>query len=365
MYTAFDALSYLMDSTGGGAQDQENRVLRQALFSAYRDLVSVRDWRWYQAEEQIDICGQNSLSRHTLPWGVTSIDAFMLPQTGIIAEYLRPTEWARLIHSQFRGFTRIAWTILPSTSVADRYDLCVYNGWATDECVTVTYRRRPKDLRFTGWEPQTRTGTISWTDRDVEGSGTTFTNLMIGSVLRVSADPSKHPESLTGMNAYSDEGLIYGLANQNKLYAFSPAGKMTYPAGTKFVITDYLDISPGMYTALLSGAEVWMSRLMGKNIEGAAGIYGRDLRMAFESDAMAPLSGMRDYGGTGGGGGYYALWYLRPGCDQGVSYLQTGGECANGTYPIPCNVFGGTSADETAVTIHHHLHTDDKGRGTP
>jgi hypothetical protein len=227
--------------------------------------------------------------------------------------------------------------------VSDRFDLCVYNGWATDSCVTVAYRRRPRDLRFTGWEPQTRAGTISWDDKEVYGTGTTFTNLMIGSVIRVSADPAKHPESLTGMNAYSDEGLIYGLANTGKLYAYSPAGKMSYPAGTKYVIADYLDISPSMYTALLSGAEVWMARLMGKNIEGATGIYGRDLRMAFESDAMAPLSGRRDNGGTGAGGGYYALWYLRPGYDQGITHGR-GGPDSCGPCPIPSDVYGGSAS---------------------
>lgn len=341
MHSAFDALSYLMDSVGGGAQDQENRVLRQALFSAYRDIVSVRDWRWHQAEEEIDIGGQNTVSRHTLPWGVQSVDAFMLPQTGIVAEYLRPTEWTRLIESQFRGFARVAWTILPSDSVPDRFDLCVFNGWASDSLVKVTYRRRPRDLRFTGWEPQARNGTISWADAAVTGDGTTFTNLMVGSVLRVSADPKRHPESLTGMNAYSDEGLICKVDSTGALQARSPAGVMSYPVGTKFVITDYLDISPGMYTALLSGAEVWMARLMGKNIEGATGIYGRDLRMAFESDAVAPLSGRRDNGGNGYGGGYHALWYLRPGVDQGLNCRPFGGPNADGTCVIPGDVHGG------------------------
>lgn len=339
MQTAFDALSYLMDSVGGGAQDQEHRVLRQALFSGYRDLVAVRDWRWHQTEEQIDIVGQDTVSRHTLPWGVNSVDAFRLPNAGMLAEYLRPTEWTRLINLQFRGFTRIAWTILPSTMVPDRFDLCVYNGWASDSSVLVTYRRRPRDLRFTGWEPQARNGTISWEEKEVIGTGTTFTNLMIGSVLRVSADPTKHPESLTGMNAYADEGLIYGVANPGKLYAHSPAGVMAYLGGTKFVITDYLDMSPGMYSALLSGAEVWLARLMGKNVEGAAGIYGRDLRMAFESDAMAPLSGRSDTGGGYGSG----FWYLRPGSDQGTSCCSVGGPNADGTCHIPGEVHGGES----------------------
>jgi hypothetical protein len=145
------------------------------------------------------------------------------------------------------------------------------------------------------------------------------------------------------MNAYADEGLIYGVANTGKLYAYSPAGAMAYPEGTKFVITDYLDISPGMYTALLSGSEVWMARLAGKNVEGAAGVYGRDLRMAFESDAIAVLSGQRNGGGHAGGGGYYALWYLRPGVDQGTTCGTTGGPNADGTCNIPGEVFGGSS----------------------
>ena len=322
MYTCLDAVSYLMDSVGGGAQDQEHRVLRQSLFHAYRDLVSVRDWRWYHATENLELCCHDKLTRHTLPWGCQSVDAFTLPQTGLVAEYLNPTEWERLMNSNFRNFTRIAWTVLPSKNVPDRYDLCIYNGWSNDSCVTFSYRRRPKDLRFTGWEPQARAGTVQWTDKEITGTGTTFTNLMIGSVIRVSADPTRHPESLTGMNAYADEALIYGVANQNKAYAWSPAGKMGYPAGTKYVITDYLDISPGMYTALLSGAEAWLARIAGKNVEGAMGVYGRDLRLAFESDAVAPISGRRQ-----GAIGYTSFWYLRPGCDQGIPSGPAGEPC--------------------------------------
>jgi len=324
MYSAFDAIEYLLSSTGGGAQDQEHRVLRQAVFHAYRDLVTTRSWLWHHASEDLDLDTTDRLSRHTLPWGVQSVDAFTLPQTGLVAEYLSPVEWERLMNSQFRNFVRVAWTVLPSKLIPDRYDLCVFNGWSYETCVTVSYRRRPRDLRFTGWEPQARSGTVSWEELEVTGSGTSFTNLMIGSVLRVSIDPTRHPEGLTGMNAYSDEGLIYGVANPGKMYVHTPAGMLKYPAGTKYIITDYLDISPGMYTALLSGAEVWLSRLNGKNVEGAMGVYGRDLRMAFESDAVAPVSGRRQ-----GTVGYQSFWYLRPGCDQGVVGGQQSVECCD------------------------------------
>jgi hypothetical protein len=324
MYTSYDAIEYLLSSTGGGAQDQEHRVLRQSVFHAYRDLVTTRSWLWHHASETIDLCATDKLSMHTLPWGVQSVDAFTLPHTGLVAEYLSPIEWERLMNSQFKSFVRVAWTVLPSKLIPDRYDLCVFNGWNGDTCVTVSYRRRPRDLRFTGWEPQARSGSISWTGTDVVGSGTSFTNLMIGSVLRVSIDPARHPEGLAGMNAYSDEGLIYGVANPGRMYVHTPAGRLVYPDGTKYIITDYLDISPGMYTAMLSGAEVWLSRLTGRNVEGAMGVYGRDLRMAFESDAVAPVSGRRQ-----GTTGYQSFWYLRPGCDQGTNNPNPSSNCCD------------------------------------
>jgi hypothetical protein len=51
---------------------------------------------------------------------------------------------------------------------------------------------------------------------------------------------------------------------------------------------------------------------MGKNVEGATAMHGRDLRLAFEQDTVAPLSGRQH-----STGGFYSFWYLRPGVDQG------------------------------------------------
>jgi hypothetical protein len=322
MYTALDAIEYLMSSTGGGAQDQEHRLLRQALFHGYRDLVTARDsWKWYHTSDKFNLGGQNSIVTYLLPWGVNSVDSLVLPLTNVSVAYVAPMEWDRLLNSQWRNLTRIVWTILPSKSSPDRFEVKVFNGFAVDDFVTLTYRRRPRDLRFTGWEPQARAGTIEWDGSVIQGTGTTFTNLMMGSVIRVSADPKKHPESLQGMNAYSDEALIQKVDDQDTIHVWSPMGQLKYPPGTKYIITDYLDISPQMYTALLSGAEVWLAKLAGKNLEGAMGVYGRDLRMAFENDVMAPISGQRQSSPYG----YYSFWYLRAGADQGVPGSGNGG----------------------------------------
>ena len=329
-----------MSSTGGGAQDQEHRVLRQSLFSAYRDLVSVRDWKWYHTLERVSVPAMNQVITKVLPWGVTSVDAVSLPTTNLVVEYVAPTEWERLVASQFRSLVRMVWTVLPSKNFPDRWEFKIFNGWSYDTFATLTYRRRPRDLRFTGWEPQARAGTVTMDGSACYGTDTQFSNLMVGSIVRLSGDPAKHPESLAGMNGYADEALIYNVLSPTELACWSPAGSIQYQ-GAKYVITDYLDISPQMYTSLLSGAEVWLARLTGKNIDGAMGVYGRDLRLAFEQDTIAPLSGRREtrYG-------YYSYWYLRPGADNSGTGSNSSG---SGTPSTGTTLDGGSPTSNNPI----------------
>jgi len=345
MYTAYDAIEYLMSSTGGGAQDAEHRVLRQSLFHAYRDLVTARDWRWYHAVETLELSEKDDLTTHTLPWGVQSVDSITLREPHLVAEYVNPTEWERIQASPYRKLVWLVWTVVPSKLSHDRYDLKILNGYRYAQTCTLTYRRRPKDLCFTGWEPASRVGSLNWTGTELAGNDTQFSNQMLGCVVRVSGNPDKCPESMAGMVPYRDEGLITAIENTSRAFAWSPAKKTAY-TGTRYIITDYLDISPGMYTALLSGSEAWLSRLSGKNIEGAMGVYGRDLRMAYESDAVAPLSGRRDRRGV-----YYPFWYLRPGADGGVIDENGGGGGGGGggetgQCPLKPDVSGGDAVTD-------------------
>lgn len=324
MYTALDLTEYLMATTGGGAQDAEHRVLRQAVFHAYRDLVSVREWRWYHTKEDLYLSTSSRVSNHVLPWGVSSVDSVMLTEPEMLADYVEPMTFERMASSDYADGMRLVWTISPSKTFIDRMELRILNGARWTSRLILTYRRRPRDLRVTGYEPTSRAGSIDWSGDAVTGSGTKFSNQHVGCVIRVSGDSSWHPESLAGMHPYTDEGIVTSVSGQNALYAWSPAGQFTY-FNTKYVLTDYLDVAPTMYTALLSGAEVWAARLLGKSIDGATGIYGRDLRLAFEADAMAPISGRRD-----GQCGYYNWWYLRPGADTGNGGGTGGGGIIGG-----------------------------------
>lgn len=322
MYTAYDAIEYLLSSTGGGAQDQEHRVLRQGLFHAYRDLVSVRDWKWYHTTEIVAITSSDLVKTVRLPWGVSSVDSVYLPQLRIAAEYVSQTDWKRIENSPFQQLVRLVWTVLPSAEREGYYDLKIYNGYRYTENLTLTYRRRPRDLRLTGWEPSSRVGTVTLTATSgalttgqyftVAGTGTSFDARMVGAVLRVSGDAAYHPEGLAGMHPYRTEGYVTAVASGTAMTIHSPEAASAF-SGSKYIVTDLLDISPTMYTALLSGAEVWVARLLGKNIEGAMGINARDLRLAFEQDTLAPMEGRRSTTG-----GYFSFWYLRPGTDQGT-----------------------------------------------
>lgn len=402
MYTAYDAIEYLLSSTGGGAQDQEHRVLRQGLFHAYRDLIAVRDWKWYHATEQVPLVSADLIKTVRLPWGVSSVDAVYIPQLRIVAEYVSQADWARIETSPFQQLVRLAWTVLPSAEAEGYYDLKLYNGYRYNETVTLTYRRRPRDIRLTGWEPTSRSGTITTTLVSapasqatatasissgavssisvtaggtgysmnptvtitggggtgaiatsvisngvvtgitvvsggsgytgaptvtlaappssppgsyftVAGTGTQFHGRMAGAILRASGDAAYHPEGLAGMHPYIFEAYItQAPGSTTSMSVHSPEASLAV-TGSKYIVTDLLDIAPSMYTALLSGAEVWVSRLLGKNIEGATAIHARDLRLAFEQDTLAPISGRRLTTG-----GYFSFWYLRPGVDQGV-----------------------------------------------
>ena len=342
MYTAYDAVSYLLDTTGGGAQDAYHRAIRSAVYNAYRDVVTAKDWRWYEAHEELRI--DQHYQVHTLPWGVQSVDSLVTHEPvgfDVYARYVMPKDFQRIYDSDWNEVTDLIWTVSPSEFSPDRYDLRFLTGygWTPSEA-TLTYRRRPKDLRLTGWEPNSRAGTIDWAGAEARGTGTKFSTYMVGSVLRVSGDTAYHPESLTGIHSYTDEALIYQVPSKTKLYAWSPAGGVDY-TGTKYIVSDYLDLAPGTYTALLSCAEMWLARLMGKNVEGPLGMYNRDLRLAFEADAVARL----DLRGCSGGH-YYDFWHLRPGVDQGVGSAGSGGPNQDGTCQLHPDISGGDADSE-------------------
>jgi hypothetical protein len=92
-------------------------------------------------------------------------------------------------------------------------------------------------------------------------------------------------------------GSLVPFVAEAKITAVTPTtgltidGSLPTTAGVKYCITDVIDCSPQMYTAIISAAEMWYARLAGKSAADAVALFNRDLRIAMENDVISPLSG--------------------------------------------------------------------------
>jgi hypothetical protein len=287
--TAHDALDYLLQSTGGGAQDQEHRVLRSAIHHSYRDVTHAKSWLWFVTESSVTIVADKNT--YLLPVDCVDIDALTLPDRTTVTSYITPTEWVRLEQNRLTLGEPVYWTVMKATDpkAYDRWELRIAGKLPAGTELRYTYRRRPKPLTLMGQETQCRTGYADVAGTDVTGKNTAFPVRSVGAIFRVGT-PANYPEPLSGMYPYTAQSKIAERADGNGLTLEDDIGTFT---DCRYVISDHLDVSPNMYTALLTGAELWLARLQGKNIEGAVGLYQRDLKLAMEQDVVAPVSGRR------------------------------------------------------------------------
>jgi hypothetical protein len=286
---AQDAMEYLMQTSGGGAQDSEYRVLRAALHHSYRDVCGAKDWLWHVDEGSITtIAGENT---YPLPVNCKNVDAISLPDQTTTTSYVTPAEWVRLEQNDLTLGFPVYWTVSRSTdpSSYDRWVLKIAGRLPAGTVLRYTYRRQVNPLSLMGYESYCRTGNVTVAGTKVIGTNVNFPLRVEGAIFRVGT-PANVPESLAGFYPYISQSKIAKRDSATELTLEDDLG--TFPT-SKYTVSCHLDMSQQMYSALLSGTEVYLARLMGKNIDGAISLYQRDLKMAMEGDVLAPLSGRR------------------------------------------------------------------------
>jgi hypothetical protein len=195
--------------------------------------------------------------------------------------------------------------------------------------VHYSYRIIPQPIKYMGYERLCRQGTVSVAlvgasnTPVVTGVGTAFPQDCAGSYIRfgaegMDADPigstvpfvmerriekwnSKTEILVSSSTVYNRPGP-YGIPNPDEfdggvvgtpstpsvIYSSEVA---TLPVKSKYAITDVIDASPQMYTAILSACEMWYARVAGKPADAAMASFNRDLRIAMENDVVTPRSG--------------------------------------------------------------------------
>jgi len=267
---------------------------------------------------------------YDLPADLKDIDSLVTNTVGTLHCYLTPQEWQRLDISTRGAGEPYYYTIMRSDNDPDRYQVRFVGVPAGGTVVHYTYRATPKPIKYMGYERLCRQGTVSLTlptsmnVPTVTGVGTAFPQDCASAYIRfgavgMDADPagSTMPfvmerriekwNSSTSLYVSSEtvynrpgpygipspdeyDGGVVGIADPSPSILYSSEAA-TLPANTKYAITDVIDSSPQMYTAILSACEMWYARVAGKPANDAMVVFSRDLRLAMESDTVSPLSG--------------------------------------------------------------------------
>jgi hypothetical protein len=237
-----------------------------------------------------------TLYRNTyqLPADFRNMDALVTQDRTSVTSYVSPTDWARIEQSILQSGDPVYWTVMrdEQSTVPDRWVVRVCGYPTSASTLDYTYRRKVTMPRYTGYEQGARAGTVSCSaSTAVTGVNTAFKSDMADCVFRIIDSTVNHPEPLSGIYAYNEQSIISSVTNGTAL-VLKDALVSSY-TDRKYVISSALDLSDGMFSALLSGAELWLARMRRTDSDKAAAMYSRDLRMAMESDQMSPLSGRK------------------------------------------------------------------------
>lgn len=353
IYTAHDVVDYLLTATNGGGQDGEHRAIRQAVSNGYREVMSAKQWLWHttmgsfttgkltktaswtSGSNQITVNNNTGLvvgrrisgagidqdsrianingttitlthnttaagsgvtvqfeTTYLLPDNVRDIDSLLTRTTGIINVYLSPVEWKQMDTVTVGNGDPLFYTVMRSDDplYPDRY-MVRFLGVPTDGLeVTYSYRFQPKPLKYMGFEPSARAGTVTVSGTSVTGNDTQFPADCVNCMIRLGTS-SNSPESVGGLFPYAAQQRITARGSATALTLDAAPGNVS---GVRYLITDVLECSDMMYTAVLSAAEMWYARITGKPAQQVMGTYMRDIRLAMEQDVVNPISGQRN-----------------------------------------------------------------------
>lgn len=357
MWTAQDVVDYLLTTTGGGAQDGEHRAIRQATIHGIREVMQCRDWLWHTKTGWFQTYFIQTTSTFTknnttitvgsstgfvpgrvvsfqpgyfnlsprvvrvdnattitvdappardgtnvptqaqtfydLPENLRTIDGLVSDTVGTLHAYISPQDWQRLEINTKGTSEPYYYTIMRSDTDPDNWQIRFVGVPANGTILHYTYRYTPKPMKYMGFESVCRQGTVTTTGTTaVTGTGTNFQADFKDSVIRFGTTSSS-AESIGSLTPYAYEQKIREVGSTTGL---TMEGSVPALAGVKYAISDLIDASPQMYTAILSAAEMWYARITGKSAGDAVALYNKDLRRALEDDTVSPMSGRPNTG---------------------------------------------------------------------
>lgn len=354
MNTAQDIIDYLLTTTGGGGQDGEHRAVRSAVVHGVREVTQARQWLWHTKQGtftttqisttatitigsstitvanatgfvagRLITTGGNQYYSYTprivsvsgnsvtldraamasgtgvtilaqtyydLPENVKDIDSLMTETVGTLHYYVCPQEWQQLQVNTRGAGEPYYYTIMRSDTDPNRYQVR-FVGVPTDGTVVYyIYRYLPEPIRLMGFESSCRKGTAT------VASGSTSTVTLTGNTLPASL-PNAAIRFGTSTTEADSIGSLTPFVHERRILLRTGDTTMTVDTAlpvmttVKYAISDIIDASPQMWTAILSATEMWYARIVGKPAGDVVAVFNRDLRLAMENDVVSPVSG--------------------------------------------------------------------------
>lgn len=202
------------------------------------------------------------------------------------AKYVTPHEWADFQRLDNSTGSPLIWTIMADPVYVGRQAMFVWPSPDADGEIVFTGRFFPRTLKFTGYRANERVGTVSLSGNTITGTGTAFTEDMVGSLIRVSSDGTTHPDGKDGNNPYVYQRIITGYSSATSL---TFGGDAVSASGKKYVITDPIDVDRTMINALWRACEAKVAHKKSSAAEAVAtAAYREALAGAKASDSRIP-----------------------------------------------------------------------------
>jgi hypothetical protein len=256
---------------------------------------------------------------YTLPADFKSVENF-LGDNQYIGRYLDPGDFVRLRNQNLHDTgTPWAWTVMsdPNSNNAGRYVIGLHPAPTSVDTYDVAYERAARDLKITGTETDSTAGTVTATTTALAGTGTSFADKHVGSVIRFGTTTAA-PTGVVGSNVYTDQQFI--TARTSATAATLDAAPSPTSTDVNYVISDPVDIAPEMQVAFLDCCRLKLATLRGDKMRELlpelTHTYQQSLSLAKRMGNKTKVT--RAFGGGPGKGQSFTSWarYLPSGDDD-------------------------------------------------
>lgn len=203
----------------------------------------------------------------------------------VIGEYVPFAEMAQLdAYRDTDGDVR-QWSVGSPRGKYGRLALYVHPASDTTEPFSFAYRKKARELRYTGYNSAEYAGTIAVTagSPTVTGTSTEFTSGMVGSLLRISATAAR-PTGLEGTNPWIEQHVIQSVTNTLALTLEDTV--TTGRTGRGYVISDPIDFEGAAWEAFLRCCEKHLALAQNsKSLPAVVRMAADALLLAKEGDA--------------------------------------------------------------------------------